>query len=256
MIACGQIKKQPLIEKKLLDIARVDKIEIMKCPMSIDTAGFTKKKLTDKQTKSFVDKWNHFGNPELRKYESSFKLTIFLKSGAKREFRIGGRFIKENNDYCINFEDEDYFSNLYSNASEILINQDSTLKTGWYYVSNDDTGYRRQLDKTLEIYSINPNVIVPVDQFKKLEITETKNDFCKYPVLVISFDSKGTDYWSIATEKSIDGKLALIVNDKLVIAPIVRWQVTSGVSTINRADYTQQDIDDIFISIKNEMKFK
>lgn len=252
MIACGQTKKQSLIQKTAIDIERVDRIEISKRAIPPDTTKFTFKVLTDEQVKSFIDKWNHTDNSELRKYLPTYNLTLYLKSGALRHFRVGGKYIKENNDYCLDFGDEIFFADLYSNSSDLVSRHDSVLKTGWYYISDNETNYKRQLDKTSEFYFIDPNVIVPVEQFDKLELTESKYDSEKYPMIIIRFDSKGTDNWSIATEKSIGSKLALIINDKLVIASKVNAQITVGVSAINRSDYSQQDIDGIFKTIETE----
>jgi hypothetical protein len=254
--ACGQTKKQSLIEKKSIDIERVDRIEISKRAIPPDTTKYALKVLSDEQAKLFIDKWNHTDNPELRKYLPSYNLTIYLKSGALRHFRIGGKFIKENNDYCLDFGDEKFFADFFSNSSDLTNRQDSVLRTGWYYISDNETNYKRQLDKTSEFYFIDPNVIVPVQQFDKIELTESKYDNEKYPMIIIRFDFKGTDNWSIATEKSIGGKLALILNDKLVIAPKVNAQITAGVSAINRSDYSQQDIDEIFKTIETELNEK
>ncbi len=256
LTGCGQIKMQPLIEKKSIDIERVDRIEISKRAIPTDTIKFALKVLSDEQAKSFVDKWNHIDNSELRKYLPSYNLTIYLKSGAIRHFRIGGKYIKENNDYCLDFGDEKFFTDLYYNSSELENGRESSLKTGWYYISESETTCKRQLDKTSEFYFINPNVVVPVEQFDKLELTESKYDNEKYPMIIIRFDSKGTDNWSIATEKSIGGKLALIINDKLVVAPKVNAQITAGVSAINRSDYSQQDIDEIFKTLENKLNEK
>ena len=256
LTACGQTKKNLLIEKTSIDIERFDRIEISKHAISPDTTKYAPKVLTDEQAKSFIDKWNHTDNPKLCKYLPSYSLTIYLKSGAIRHFRINGKNIKENNDYCIDFGDEKFFANLYSNSRDLTSGQDSILKTGWYYVSESETNYKRQLDKTSEFYFIDPNVIVPVEQFDKLELTESKYDNEKYPMIIIRFDSKGTDNWSIATEKSIGGKLALIINDKLVIVPKVNAQITAGVSAINRSDYSKQDINEIFKTIENKLNEK
>jgi len=252
LTACGQTKKQSLIEKTSIDFERVDRLEISKHAIPPDTSKFATKVLTDEQAKSFIDKWNQTDNPELCKYLPSYSLTIYLKSGAIRHFRINGKNIKENNDYCLDFGDERFFADLYSKSNDLVIEHDSFLKTGWYYISERESNYKRQLDKTSEFYFIDPNVIVPVEQFDKLELTESKCDNKKYPMIIIRFDSKGTDNWSIATEKSIGGKLALIINDKLVIAPKVNAQITAGVSAISRSDYSKQDIEEIYKTIENE----
>jgi len=252
LTACGQTKKQPLIEKASIDFERVDRLEISKHVIPPDTTKFAPKVLTDEQAKSFIDKWNQTDNPVFCKFFPSYSLTIYLKSGAIRHFWINGKNIKENNDYCLDFGDERFFADLYSKSSDLVSGHDSFLKTGWYYVSERETNYKRQLDKTSDFYFIDPNVIVPVEQFEKLELSESKYENEKYPMIIIRFDSKGTENWSIATEKSIGGKLALIINNKLVIAPKVNAQITAGVSAINRSDYSQQEIDEIYKTIDTE----
>lgn len=256
LTACGQTKSKSTNEKSPFDFDRIDRIEISKRSTPLDTTNYALKVLTKEQVKSFSDKWNKADKAELRKYLPSYNLTVYLKSGATRHFRVGGKYIKETNDYCFDFGDDNYFSNLYSNSVASAITPDSTLKTGWYYVTDQQTNFKRQLDKTAEFYFIDPNVIVPIGQFKKLELTDSEYEGKSYPMLVIRFDTKGTDSWSIATEKSIGGKLALIVNDKLVIAPKVNSQITAGVSALNRTDYTKQDIEEILKQIENERQEK
>ncbi len=256
LTACGQTKSKSTNEKSPFDFDRIDRIEISIRSTPPDTTNYALKILKNVQVKSFSDKWNQADKPELRKYLPSYNLTVYLKSGATRHFRIGGKYIKESNDYCFDFVDDSYFSNLYSNAVVSTVTADSTLKTGWYYVTDQQTNFKRQLDKTSEFYFIDPNVIVPVGQFKKLELTDSEHEGKNYPMLVIRFDTKGTDSWSVATEKSIGGKLALIVNDKLVIAPKVNSQISAGVSALNRTDYTKQYIEEILKQIENERQEK
>lgn len=256
LTACGQTKSKSTNEKKPFDFDRIDRIEISKHSTPPDTTNFDLKVLTKEQVKSFSDKWNQADKSELRKYLPSYNLTVYLKSGATRHFRIGGKYIKESDDYCFDFGDDNYFSNLYSNAVVSKVTTDSMLKTGWYYVTDQQTNFKRQLDKTSEFYFIDPNVIVPIGQFTKLELADSEYEGKSYPMLVIRFDTKGTDSWSIAIEKQIGGKLALIVNDKLVIAPKVNSRISAGVSALNRTDYTKQDIDEILKQIENERQVK
>jgi|GEM_PF-1582099 len=243
--ACGQTKSKSANEKDSIGFDRIDLIEISKRSTPSDSTNFSLKVLTSEQVKSFSDRWNQTDKSELRKYLSSYNLTAYLKSGATRYFRVGGKFIKENNDLCFDFGDDNYFSNLYSNANLFTINQDSMLKTGWYYITDQETKFKRRLDKSSEFYFIDPNVIVPLRQFEKLELTESEYEGKKYPMLVIRFNTKGKNNWSIATKNSIGGELALIVNDKLVIASKVNSQITAGVSALNRTDYTKQDVEEI-----------
>ncbi len=253
LTACGQTKNKSLNEKKNIDNQRIDRIEISKRASPSDTTMFPLKVLTIEQVTTFADKWNKGTYSELRKYLPSFTLTVYLKSGALRHFRVGGKFIKENNDFCFDFGNENYFSDLYSNANITSNISYSTLKTGWYYIADTDNGFKRQLDQTTEYYFIDPSVIVPLEQFEKLELTDNKDNF---PMLIIRFDKNGTNSWSIATEKAIDKNLALIINDKLVATPKVNSQITAGVSALSRTGYDKQDLDEILKTIEAELQSK
>ena len=256
LTASGQTKSKSTNEKNSIDFDRIDRIDISKLSRSPDTINFPLKTLTKEQVKSFSEKWNQTDKSELRKYLPSYNLTVYLKTGATRHFRISGKYIKEIDDYCFDMDDDNYFANLYSDAKLSKVKPDSILKTGWYYVTDQQTNFKRQLDKTSEFYFIIPDVIIPVSQFKEMEITNSEYKGKNYPMLVIRFDSMGTASWSIATEKSIGRKLALIVNDKLVIAPKVNLQITAGVSALSRRDYTKQELEDILKEIENELQEK
>ncbi len=131
---------------------------------------------------------------------------------------------------------------------------ESTLKTGWYYVSEQKTNFKRLLDGSSESYFINPDLIVSVDQFNKIELVENEYDGKKQYSLIIKFDKKGTDNWSIATQKAIGKQLALIIDDKLVYVPKVNAQITSGVSSLSRSEYTKEDIGKFVKQIEEENK--
>lgn len=144
------------------------------------------------------------------------------------------------------------YGSLHAKPFRLIIAPDSILKTGWYYVSDTQTKYQRQLDKSLEMYYLEPSIIVNVNQFAKFELTSSEFKGKKYPELIIRFDSTGTENWSVATEKSIGRQLALIVNNRLIIAPNVWSKITAGVCIISRIDYTYQDIEEILKEIKRE----
>jgi hypothetical protein len=254
LTACGQTKSKSTIDKRTINVERIDRIEISKRSTPPDSTIVALKTLTSDQVNSFADKWNQTGNPELRKYSPSYNLSIYLKHGATRHFRVEGKYIKENNDYCYDFGDDNYFPLLYANAQTLTVNPDSLLKSGWYYITDQETNFRRQLDKTNEYYYIDPNVIVPVEQFKEMELIDSEYEGEECPMLSIKFDTKGTESWSDATEKSIARKLALIVNDKLVIAPIVNSQITIGISALNRIGYTKHELEEILNQLKIEQQ--
>jgi len=100
--------------KKQIDFTDVSSIDIMKRTGPLDTVKCFWKHLTELQVKSFVNKWNNATDMELRKYLPTYEIVVYLKNDSTRQFRVGGRFIKETNDWCADFVDNDYFDKLYS----------------------------------------------------------------------------------------------------------------------------------------------
>ena len=126
---------------------------------------------------------------------------------------------------------------------------DTILKTGWYCVSNQETEFKRQLDKSSEFYYINPDVKVPVEQFEELSIVENEYNGTKYLSLIIKFDKDGTENWSNVTKESIGNRIALIINDKLVSVPRVNAQIKTGVSSFSNQAFTKEDLEEFIKQI-------
>lgn len=87
------------------------------------------------------------------------------------------------------------------------------LKTGWYYITDSLNGVAKHLDKSDSIlYYIDKEPILTIDNFTRLAVYESDSE-TKYVGLYIFFDEEGTESWSLATEKSKNRNLALIVNE-------------------------------------------
>ncbi len=127
----------------------------------------------------------------------------------------------------------------------------NNLKTGWYYVSEQETNFKRQLNDSSKVYFINPEIIIPVEQFSEIEIVENEYNRKEYHTLVIRFDKKGTDSWSIATKKAIGSSLALIIDNKLVTVPTVNAQIPTGTSSVTD---TKQNLERFAQIIATENK--
>jgi len=255
LTACSQNKKKVTFEKIPIDYKRIDRIQISKRNIPPDTAIYYSRVLDQDQLISFCEKWNQTDKNGLYKFLPTYNLTLYLKHGAIRRFRVNGSLIKENNDYCGDFGDTNFFHDLYINAHEFVNTYSKTLNTGWYYISENVTNFKRQLDKTSEFFYLDSIVIVSADHFNKFDLTYSKYEAEKYPILIIYFDKKGTENWNIATDKMIGKQLGLIINDKLVITPKVNTKITAGVSAINRIDYSYKELEEILRSIENSKTY-
>lgn len=130
--------------------------------------------------------------------------------------------------------------------------RDSVLRTGWYYVVEAGNGYERQLDKSTETYTIDPVPIVTTAHFTALELYEGGVKEQRYHGLMIRLDEDGTERWGHATARSVNRLLAFILDDQLLHIAVVNSQITSGVTTLNRAIYTVQELEAIKAAIEQE----
>jgi len=131
--------------------------------------------------------------------------------------------------------------------------KDSTLATGWYFIVENEKGIKRRLEKTDEYYFIDPNPILLKKHFNKIELYETddlkkqsKNQFA----LSIKIHRNYETLWADATEKSIRKRLGLIIDNKLVNAPMVNMKIESGISSLNRGVYTKEELENFINQLK------
>ncbi len=140
--------------------------------------------------------------------------------------------------------------NIDSIYNQIL--KDSILVTGWYYITETDNGFKRQLDKTDEYYFIDPKPILVKEQFDKVEIFETdfKGQYPDYTGLKIQISQKHVNIWADATEKSIGYRLGLIIDNKLVNAPQVNARIEGGMTSLNRSVYSKKELEEFISRLK------
>ncbi len=73
------------------------------------------------------------------------------------------------------------------------------------------------------------------DDFK----TQSKNQFA----LSIKINRNYENLWADATEKSIRKRLGLIIDNKLVNAPMVNMRIEGGMSSLNRGVYSKEELE-------------
>ena len=115
--------------------------------------------------------------------------------------------------------------------------KESTLATGWYHIIDEENGFKRELDKSDEIYFIDPKPIIIKEYFDKVEIHETKKIESKQVNnfrLSIQIHKKYEHLWADATEKSVGKRFALIINNKLISNPKVMGRIEGGLSSLSK----------------------
>ena len=122
--------------------------------------------------------------------------------------------------------------------------QESVLATGWYYILENENGFKRQLDKTKEFYFIDPKPILVKAHFGKVKMYISNFKGWNKDDIGLSMQVKKEyeDLWASATEKSIGKKLGFVINDKLVNAPMANMRIENGMSSLNRMVYSKKEL--------------
>jgi preprotein translocase subunit SecD len=128
------------------------------------------------------------------------------------------------------------------------------LATGWYAVSEQPTNYKRQADRTNQVYYIDPAPVVSVKHFKRLKLSESRFMSKNYPVLVINFDDTGTVAWKTAINSALHTKFALIIDNKLIVAPTVSHTANDNSVTVMGYHISIHDLKEIRDELNEEMK--
>lgn len=124
---------------------------------------------------------------------------------------------------------------------------DSTLVTGWYHVVSTQDGFKRQLDKTDEFYFINPKPIVIKKHFSNVAIYATDDFKEQQPenhfAISIQIDKEYEDLWADGTEQAAGKWIGLVIDNKLVSVPMVKWRIEGGRSSLNRGVYSKEELE-------------
>jgi hypothetical protein len=139
-------------------------------------------------------------------------------------------------------------------SPDILKFDSNILYTGWYYVIDTLNDYKRQLDKSNEIYYIDPKPIVSAKNFATFEIYEAGSNDKKYLGLTMRLDKYGTESWSYATRRADMNyiPLAFILDNRLLQVAKVNSQITGGVTALNRGVYTREELENFKTIIESE----
>jgi preprotein translocase subunit SecD len=123
--------------------------------------------------------------------------------------------------------------------------RDSILVTGWYHITEDETGFKRQIDRTEAFCFVDPKPIVVKEHFGKLKIFKTESQGQHYEALSIPISKEYKDLWADATEKSIGRRIGFIVDNVLVTAPTVNMKIENGASSLHRWDYNRKELEEL-----------
>jgi hypothetical protein len=141
----------------------------------------------------------------------------------------------------------------YIKARPDIPKHDSTiLYTGWYFVIDTPTGYKRQLLQSDEVYFLNSKPIMTAKNIKASEIHENWLNNEQYFWLTMRLDKEGTEKWSYATRVAITKRIAFVIDNQLLQVVTVNSQMTDGIAVLARADFSRQEVEDFKAILENE----
>jgi hypothetical protein len=93
-----------------------------------------------------------------------------------------------------------------------ILKFDSVLYTGWYFVSDMSTGYKKQLLQSKDSFDINPVPIVTATNFDNVSLFHEKDCWALFTWL----DKRGSQALNAALQKAKGKQLAFILDNQLL----------------------------------------
>ena len=98
--------------------------------------------------------------------------------------------------------------------------------------------------------TVKSNPVIPIKHFELFFKSKPKNS--DNPSLLIKLDDEGAELFYKVTIKSVGKRLAIVVNEKILSAPIVQVGIRGG--HIGVSSITDEEIDEVLEQIKESKK--
>ena len=140
MTSYGQTKNGSEVNKLAINNELVDSIQITNNCLPCDSCQFITYRLNESMTKNLFEILNESNTKDSCKYLTLYWLDIYFKDGTIRTFGINGPLFNENNKWCFDINDSDYFENLWieleKNCIHYLLHVPETnnrCSVNWYF---------------------------------------------------------------------------------------------------------------------------
>lgn len=130
------------------------------------------------------------------------------------------------------------------------------LATGFYKISDKETGCERELASENEYYFIVPKKIIGAEHIKSVAYKMEQVNGIPNPILMMELDNAGTQLFSAMTGNAIAKKIAFMLNNKLIYASIVSAKVETGKISMAGGDYTKADLESFVLEIQKGRSLK
>ncbi len=117
-------------------------------------------------------------------------------------------------------------------------NKEKALNTGWYYISETNTGIERKArNESDKIYFILPEPIVTKEDIEAIKLSAfTDNEGKIMYTIVMQFVPAKVEAFRLATKNSIGKQLGMIVCNELVNTPKVNMEIPGGMASMSEKD--------------------
>ncbi|PBQ32673.1 hypothetical protein CNR22_13120 [Sphingobacteriaceae bacterium] len=135
-----------------------------------------------------------------------------------------------------------------SQDSEISIHTNDYLETGCYAVTQTPTKYSRITRGSSDVIYLQPVPLVNLNQIVDVQMSN-RDGFSLY----IYFNKRGEEAFTEATEKYTGKRLAIVVDNEVIIAPKIAGKIT-GESVQIAGGFTEDEMFELYKKIKEEIK--
>ncbi len=140
---------------------------------------------------------------------------------------------------------------------------DGELVSGIYFVVDSGYGYRRhgfnhdyaQYVNTIpglsDVIHIDPSPIVTLGNFTRIYSDKAMHGGREVRLVM---DAVGSARWQVATRRSINKQLAIVVRDSVISAPVVIGEIPNGVASISLGKVSDAEVEAFTARLNAEKK--
>ena len=133
--------------------------------------------------------------------------------------------------------------------------QQTAFETGCYYVIDNSAGscLKPQPDKSGRSYCLDTKPIVTKADFLGVELNEFILEQKKEYTLIIRLNDKGRDEFANATDKYTGKRIAFVIDNRLIMAPVAKTRIDSGVISLDTLHWTYDELKIFYETINSSI---
>lgn len=133
--------------------------------------------------------------------------------------------------------------------------QQTKFETGCYFVIDNTTEscVRPQPDKSGRSYCLDTKPIVTKVDFRNVELNEFMLEQKTEYALIIRLNDKGRDKFAKATDRYTGKRIAFVIDNRLIMAPVAKTRIESGTIRLGTRYWTHDDLKIFYETINSSL---